>query len=142
MLSVMLTTSWGRYPPNEACTNHNKNAGCDLKCRFARAVVTGRLGRHDIVCPGSRRTLAIGTTYPRRSRADDDDRFPRQADPELGRRRAEDFSPPPRRRVVGVATRTGRPGSRRDVWSAPESNPAPAPIPQGPGLDLASAALR
>ena len=101
-----------------------------------RAPVTARLAGQRSVRPGSRRTLAIGTTYPRQSRADDDDRIPRQADPKLGRRHAEDFCPPPRRRVVRVATRTGRPGTRQGVWSDPESNPGPRPpIPQGPGLD-------
>ena len=105
-----------------------------------RTPVTARLAGQRIVRPGSRRTLAIGTTYPRRSRADADDRIPRQADPKLGRRHAEDFCPPPRRRVVRVATRTGRPGTRQGVWSDPESNPGPRPpIPQGPGLDLGAA---
>jgi hypothetical protein len=122
-------------------SNHNKNAGRDLVARFARAVVTARLGRHDMVCPGSRRTLAIGTTYPRRSRADDDDRFPWQAGPELGRRHAEGISPPPRRRVVKVAARTGRPGTRQGVWSdLPVQPRPPPPHPPGAGAGPALAA--
>src|SRR5829696_6781958 len=75
---------------------------------------------------------------PRRSRADDDDRIPWPAGSVPSRRHAEGSCPPPRRRVVGVATRTGRPGSPGTCGATPESSPGPRPpIPQGPGLDPA-----
>jgi hypothetical protein len=87
--------------------NHNKNAGRDLEARFARAVVTARLGRHDIVCPGSRRILAIETTYPA-------------------------GAAPMWRSLPGPAA----PIPAGATGATSQSNPGPRPpIPQGPGLD-------
>src|SRR5918994_3600911 len=143
MLSVMLDHLQRGYPPDKRATGRTLARTQDRAKRegFDLLVVTARLAPPVIVRPGSRRTLAIGTTYPRRSRADDDDRFPRQAGPKPGRRRAEDICPPPpRHRVVRVATRTGRLGTRQGVWSDPRVQPRPPP-PHPPGAGVGPAHL-
>src|SRR4029453_18179335 len=63
MLSVLATTSPGEVPP-EGVPPRTIAITQDGTKRFAGAVVTARLDRHAIVCPGSRRSLAIGYTYP------------------------------------------------------------------------------
>jgi len=103
--------------------------------RFAGAVVTARLDRRAIVCPGSRRSLAIGHPYPAGAAPMTTTAFPRQA-----HRRA---AAAPRATVLhlGVGSSGSPTGPAVSVpaeacGATPESNPGPLPpIPQGPGLD-------
>ena len=115
--------------------NLSKNAGCGEEAGFARVVATARLAPPVIVRPSSGGNPRDRDPPPCWSRADDDDRIPRQADPKRGRRHAEDLCPP-----LAMSGRQGRYPDRPPRYlgqggRATQARPGPRPIPQA-GLDL------